>query len=309
MKRVLLVDDHDQWRRHVADLLETNPGWRIVGEACDGLDALQQIETGCPDLVLLDVGLPKLNGIEVARRLRRLAPSCRILFLTEQSTWDIVDAALGAGGDGYVLKSEAGRELLPAMEAVAGGGQFVGTRLEPRAAGLHEAGFYSDDALLLDDFGQFAESRLKAGRILICVSAAARRHQLEQALGERGLDIDRLVREARYLWFDLADALSTLLVDGWPDETRLEAFLVPLLRVDKPAAERPRLAAWGECAPELWRSGKVDAALRLEQLWDAAARVHGIDVMCAYARHGSPSNDRRAAHDAICSAHSSVHTR
>ena len=309
MTRVLLVDDHEQWRRHIAALLQAHPDWQVVGEAGDGLEALQQAERLGPDLVLLDVGLPSLNGIEVARRLRRFDPRCRILFLSEQSSWDIVDAALAAGGEGFVLKSHAGRELLPAMQAVANGNPFVSAHLQPRAAGLHEAAFYSDDATLLDDFGRFAESRLKAGRVLIVVSDAARRHQLDRVIGQRGLDVGRLVREARYYWIDVADALSNILVDDWPDHARLQALIVPFLSADGPGAAPPRLAAWGECAPALWRSGKVDAAIRLEQMWDAAARAYGIDIMCAYAQHGSPSGHRRAAHDAICRVHASVHIR
>jgi len=228
--------------------------------------------------------------------------------VSEQATWDIVEAALAAGGHGYVLKSHAGRELLTAMAAIAEGRPFVSPSLDPPATPVHEAGFYSDDAPLFDDFGRFAESRLKAGRVLIVVSDAARKRQLEEVIAARGFDRARLAREARYIWVDVADALSAILVNGWPDAARLEAFIVPLLRVDQPAAERPRLAAWGECAPELWRSGKLDAAIRLEQLWDAATREHGIDIMCAYARHDS-SGDRCVAHDAICSLHSSVQAR
>lgn len=104
----------------------------VVGEAADGLDAVEKAEALRPDLILLDVGLPTLNGIEAARRILALDPDTRILFLSENQSWDVVEAALGVGGPGYVLKSDAGRDLLSAMEAVVEGQRFISRSLTGR---------------------------------------------------------------------------------------------------------------------------------------------------------------------------------
>lgn len=95
--RVLIVDDHASWRRHVSSALQTHPQCQVIGEAGDGLEAVQKAEKLEPDLIVLDVGLPTLNGIEVARRILTRAPDSKILFLSEHRSQDVVDAALSVG--------------------------------------------------------------------------------------------------------------------------------------------------------------------------------------------------------------------
>src|SRR5271155_3954462 len=102
--RIILVDDFEPWRRFVASLLEENPDWKIVCEVSDGLEAVQKAEEFQPDLVVLDIGLPKLTGIDAAPSIRKVAPESKILFLSENRISEIAAAALGAGGHGYVVK-------------------------------------------------------------------------------------------------------------------------------------------------------------------------------------------------------------
>jgi len=102
---------------------------QIICEVSDGLEAVQKAEELQPDLVLLDIGLPNLNGIEAARRIRELSPKSRILFVSEDRSWDIAGEALRTGANGYVVKSDAASELLPAVEAVLQGKQFVSSGL------------------------------------------------------------------------------------------------------------------------------------------------------------------------------------
>jgi DNA-binding NarL/FixJ family response regulator len=123
--RVLVVDDFADWRRFVVAKLRENCSLKIVGEVSDGLEAARKVEELQPDLVLLDVGLAKLHGIRVARHVRDVAPKCKILFLSQELDPDVVRAALSAGGNGYVIKSEAEHELFTAVEAVMRGERFV----------------------------------------------------------------------------------------------------------------------------------------------------------------------------------------
>lgn len=123
--RVMLVDDFKPWRSFAASLLQTNPGWQIICEVSDGSQAVQKAEEIQPDLIVLDIGLPKVSGIEAAPSIRKVAPGSKILFLSENRDPDVAAAALSAGGHGYVVKSDGENELLVAVEAVLHGKRFV----------------------------------------------------------------------------------------------------------------------------------------------------------------------------------------
>ena len=126
--RVVVVEDHEQFRRLICSTLGKVPELQIVAEVSDGLAAVQKAEELQPDLILLDIGLPSLNGIEAARRIRKLSPQSKILFVSQESSADMVREALGTGALGYVVKPDAGSELLKAVGAVLRGEQFVGKR-------------------------------------------------------------------------------------------------------------------------------------------------------------------------------------
>jgi len=130
--RVLVVDDLERWRRQVRQLLKVRPELQVIGEASDGSEAVQKADELKPDLIVLDIGLPKLNGIEVARRIGQLFPGSKILFLSQNNDPDIVQEALGTGALGYVLKMNAIGELLPAVEAVLRGKEFVSSGLKSK---------------------------------------------------------------------------------------------------------------------------------------------------------------------------------
>lgn len=119
--RVLVVDDFEPWRRYIRSKLPEGQ-YDLVGEARDGLEGVQKAEELQPDLILLDIGLPALNGIEAASRIREVSPKAKILFVSEQRSRDIAAAALRSGAHGYVTKSYAGTELLSAIEIVLQGG-------------------------------------------------------------------------------------------------------------------------------------------------------------------------------------------
>ena len=120
-----MVDDYPPFRQYVRPIFQRRPELLVIGEVSDGLAAVRYSRELQPDLVLLDIGLPDLNGIEVARQIREVAPLSKILFLSENRSLEVVAEALRSGGDGYVVKSSAASDLLPAVESVLQGKQFV----------------------------------------------------------------------------------------------------------------------------------------------------------------------------------------
>jgi DNA-binding NarL/FixJ family response regulator len=114
--RFLVADDFADWRVRIRSMLQAQPEWQIIGEACDGLEAVQRTKELHPDIVVLDIGMPKLGGIEAAKRIRQDSPSSRIIFVTQENDADIRTAALATGAEGYLLKANAMSELLPTVE-------------------------------------------------------------------------------------------------------------------------------------------------------------------------------------------------
>ncbi len=116
--RILIADDHELVRRGLRATLEERPGWEVVGEAGDGEEAIKLSLKLRPDLLVLDVNMPKQNGLEVARALQERAPKIRVLVLTVHDSAQIVREIMQAGAKGYLLKSEAGKDLPTAVETV-----------------------------------------------------------------------------------------------------------------------------------------------------------------------------------------------
>jgi two-component system, NarL family, response regulator NreC len=123
--RVLVVDDFEPWRHQVRSILGARPELRVIAEAADGLEAVQTAAELKPDLILLDIGLPGIDGLEAANRICQLAPGTKIIFVTQNTDKDMVQAAFSNGAQGYVVKTDAASELLAAVAAVLGGDHFL----------------------------------------------------------------------------------------------------------------------------------------------------------------------------------------
>lgn len=123
--RILIADDSEQWRRFLLTFVRHYSAWQIVGEAANGPDTIQKAGALQPDLIFLDIALPGINGIEAARTIKKVSPRIKILFVSAQMHPVIVQAALNAGGVGFVSKTHVSRDLYVAVEAVLVGQKFV----------------------------------------------------------------------------------------------------------------------------------------------------------------------------------------
>jgi DNA-binding NarL/FixJ family response regulator len=318
--RVLLVDDHEGWRRGVSSVLRTHR-WQVVGEAEDGFDAVHQADALRPDVILLDIELPKMNGLEAARRILASHPSSRVLFVSGHRTWDVIEAAFATGGRGYLTKADVGHELLPAMKTIVEGKRFVSGTFTGRASHgrkghahkspRHVVGFYSDDSPLADDFVRFGKTALDAGKTLVLVAVEPRRNDVRRKLELLGLDVERAIAERRYLSFDIADALSPFMVDGVPDEERFSKASISLLTRAAAAArcDPPGVAICGEGCASLFRDGNPEAAIRIEHLWDELARVFNVDVLCPYSLGGVAYDDASDVFRRLRDEHTAAYSR
>ena len=316
--RILIAEDYADWRDRVRLVLQARPEWQVIAEASDGFEAVQKAEELKPDIVLLDIGLPKLNGIEVARRIRQLSPRSKIVFLSQHHDLDIVRAALSMGVLGYVRKTDAQDELLPAVDAVLRGMQFVSSSLNDyeftsaaELAHRHEVQFYSDDAVLLDTFARFIAVALRSGRVAIAVITEAHRNGLVLRLENQGLDLEAAIQQGTYIQLDVAKTLSTFMVNDMPDSARFFQVVSGLIEAAAEASrqEHHGVVACGECAPVLWAEGKADAAIRVEKLWDELGKAFGVNILCGYALSSFLGQQNEHAYQSICAEHSAVYSQ
>jgi DNA-binding NarL/FixJ family response regulator len=127
--KILVVDDSDRFRQFLVLSLRRRAEFQLINEASDGLEAVERAEELKPDLILMDIGLPGVNGIEAWRRIQKVSPNSKILFVSLESSADVVREALELGAQGYILKAAAASELLPAVDAVLQGKQYLSRRL------------------------------------------------------------------------------------------------------------------------------------------------------------------------------------
>lgn len=338
--RFLVADDFSPWRRFVSTLiLPKMPEWHIVCEVSDGVEAVIKARELKPEIILMDIGLPRLNGVEAARQIGKVASNSRILFLSAFDSQEVVEEALNAGASGYVAKLDAANELVGAVEAVLEGKRFVSSRVKggpqtesahasikpvrdgplewrllqsPRTefTRWHEVLFYSEDVVLLENVSHFIGAALKFGNAAIVFATKPHRDMLLEELKAQGVDTDIFIQKGAFISLEATEALSTFMVDDWPDPDRfLESFRNLIESASKAAkAKHPRVAIFGEGAALLWAEGKKEAAIQLEQLGDDLARTCRVDILCAYPFNPHIQEERNSF-EAVCAEHTVVHSK
>jgi len=323
---ILLVDDHERWLRFVRSTLENKPELHVVGEVSDGLVAIRSAAQLQPDLILLDIGLPGLNGIMVARQILTVSTRSKIVFLTQESSPDVVQAALDTGAHGYVVKVDAGADLLKAVSAVREGNRFLSASVPardlfeagnrhagippaPRNAGTrHEVGFYFDDERLITDVSRFIGRALKSGNAIVVVATALHRQGVLRRLRSDGFDVEADMEQRRYLTVDAAEAVSSFMDHEIPNPVRFFTLFGDLIATAAEAAktEDRRVTVFGEGVNLLWEAGNLEAAIEVERLSHRLSKTLDVDILCGYSLHGRSMDD--AMHERICAEHSAIYS-
>jgi DNA-binding NarL/FixJ family response regulator len=330
--RILVVDDYAPFRRFICSTVEKVSHWHLVGEASDGLEAVQKAEELQPDLVVLDIGLPGLNGIEAGRRIRKLCSESRILFVSQESSADVVQEAFGLGALGYVIKTNAGSELLSAVKAVSSGKQFFGRGIKSNdsdsvtgvqvTSGLlrgqaaaspasrqmnsdrgHAIEFYSDDESFLAGFSRFIATAVSGGNAVIAVATEPHLNSLFQRLQALDLNIGAAIEQGRFVPLDVDDTLSSFIVNDVPDPARFRRVVGDLITAAARAipGEPSQVAICGECASSLWAQGKVDAAIQVEQLCNQLTKQYEMNILCGFSLSGFYREEDMQIFQRICS--------
>ena len=285
------------------------PNLRIVGEASDGPEALRKVEELAPELILLDVGLPTMDGITVASAIAQAAPEAKILMLSAHNGGAIVHAALLAGARGYLLKSHAGKELLPAIEAVVRGELFVSSRIAPDDASCrHAVQFYSNDETLSASLCDLVASALERMHPVIVIATKTHLDKLSEQLRARAIEIGSYESTGHYISLDAAEALSGFMIGNLPNAPAFFSQMGDVIHRAEAASGSAagEVVIFGEIVELLWAEGKREAAFQLERLWNELARSFTFRLRCAYPSNIFHSASEPSFQTAICAQHSTV---
>jgi DNA-binding NarL/FixJ family response regulator len=295
-------------------MLQQLPDVMVVGEAADGLDAIAQAAELQPDVVLLDISLPSLNGIEVAGHLRATAPHARIVLVTSECSSDVIEEAFRRGAHGYVYKPRVLRDLLQVIDAIEHGGRIVAGSLDRIARGdgfaahRHPMLFWSSDAVMIDGFSRFIARALADDAAVLVVATPPHQDAITRHLTRSNVDVVRAIRQGRCCFVDSDELLSNVIVGGWPDETRLFQLADETIRkLARGASGERRVVACGEGAAMLWARGAIDATIELERLWDVIASRYQVDTLCPYPAAALRENTQAVRR--LCAEHTVVEIR
>jgi len=331
---VLIAEVFEPIRQMLAAMLSNMPNIRVICEVADGRKAVEKAKELHPDLILLDIGLPRLNGFDAARQIRRLSPQSKIIFVSQDISPEAVQEAFEAGASGYVQKLDSGRELVKAVEAVLRDEQFLSSRIPVSATAdrrtteshvplapprqkltvtpLHDALFYSNDATYLDTIANFVGSAVERGdAVIVALTKGHRDGVFERFLQADGIDIAAASEQGQFISLDPSEMLSTFIVNGLPDRERFLKYAgdVIMSAANALKAGHNTVALCGEGAPLLWSEGNATAAIQLEQLWNEVARSRNIRLLCAYPLDSFLSETGGQVFEKLCAEHSAVSCR
>lgn len=336
--RVLVIEDFEQFQSLITPVLQQRPNWKVIALASNGDDAVRLAKHFQPDLILVDMDLPRMNGVKVVRQIRTVAQDAKTVFFSHESSVGVILEAFRLGAWGYVIKEYASRELVTAVESVLQGRPFISGGVtghdlsnsmrsanldrylseilalpslrKPLAGPHHELQFYSEHSILLDRATHFIDAALRADHSAIVCATDLVRNGLLRMLKVRGSAVDDAVARGSFIVLDAAETLTSFMVEGLPVPNDFHELMGRLITSASDAArgKHPRVALYEECAPLLWTQGKEEATVRVERLFNGLARNYDLDILCGYSLTYVHGEDDSHTIQRICAEHSNVHS-
>jgi DNA-binding NarL/FixJ family response regulator len=338
--RVLLVEDYKPFQNLIFSILRQRPEWQLIGVASDGAEAVRHAGEQRPDVILLDIGLPRMDGIKAAGQIRAVSPESKIVFVSQETSAAVVRETFRLGAWGYLIKTAVRRELIEAIESVLQNVPFVSagvnpqdlmdrnqvserdrrfnyafaarmnTSADPGNTGRHEVQFYSSDEILLDRATHFIEKAIRGDHSILICARPSFCSDLQEALERRTLNIPDLERSGAYVSLNAEDVISACMVDGEIQPARLlDFFQAPMLTAASAgAAHYPCIAIYSEVGSALWKQGGTTAALGVERICSSLTRTHHVDVLCGYSLSYLHGEEDEFAIQRICAEHNAIYS-
>lgn len=337
--RLLVVEDYDPFQRLIESVLGNSPDVQIMDVVSDGLEAIQTASKLKPDVLLIDVGLPTTNGFEAARGILESAPQCKIIFVTQHLSADLVREAFKSGARGYIAKTDIVRELLPGIRAVLAGDPYISSGLgindsefeaepkrplttrSPNVVALqareqdaqmrrgHTLHVYSDEEDILSISASLVGTAVSSGQSVLVIGRQSLRRRLIPTLRSAGLELGRLVEGCNYVSLDADDTASRFMAGGRPSSDRFRGMFGELIETLIRAAkctDSPKLTVISQYTAVVRAARPPRGTIQVEELWNELARCYDAYIVCAY-----PISMFRGGEDveelkAICERHSAV---
>jgi CheY-like chemotaxis protein len=305
--RTLVVEDFAPIRRIVCSTVEQSAGVHVIAEAQDGLEAVEKATQLQPDLILMDIGLPSLNGIEAARRILGANPKTKILFVSqEEPSPSMVRAISEMGSVGFVQKLYLYRDLPLALEMALANRRFISGLADASPVSTdflgHAIQFYSSDDVFTQSLAGFFATALLEGRAAIAMATSAHLEVLAHRLEASGLDVEGATRHGTYVPLKVEELVPRLLSAG------RDQFLDGISDFIDDAARKSktgRASVGGEFSAVMCGQGEVEAGMRIEQTSNKTIqhRSH-VDILCACPLPMKPLED--PTFRSMCAEHSTV---
>jgi DNA-binding NarL/FixJ family response regulator len=309
---ILIADDHDGFRRAVRSVIESKAAYRVCGEARDGVDAVAKVRQLRPDIVLMDINMPRMDGLWATRIIRREMPYCNVIIVTQNDAAIAREQARIVDAKGFVSKSNVVRDLLPtlgrvAMENDSSLDRRIGERgvsadshpvradspaasqsepwcglLSSAAPRDHIVQLYQDQQFLNRAVCRFAAAAIANGEGVILVPTVAHWDAFRPRLESEGVDVKAAEKRGQLTVVDADNLLPTFMRDGMPDSPMFLGLAQNVVSQARGEGRYSKVRWWGEMVNILWERGEVAASMHLEDQFDQLAHEQDIAIFCSF---------------------------